>query len=51
VNNDAAIDISDGIAVLNWLFGSGEEPASPFADCGVDPTEDELSCEAFGGCG
>jgi hypothetical protein len=50
-NDDGAIDISDAINTLNVLFlGKGSLPAPGMADCGADPTADELGCEAYGGC-
>ena len=48
VNDSGVLDISDPIALLNWLF-RGLDPLPPPAEaCGVDPTADELDCAA--GC-
>ena len=43
-NDDGALDISDGVFVLLFLFGGGEAPPEPFPDPGTDPTPDGLSC-------
>ncbi len=58
MNNDAAIDISDGVVLLNWLFGSGAEPAAPGpapGECGVDSdpagSAGDLGCESYAPCG
>jgi len=49
-NDDGAVQISDPIYLLNWRFGSGVSPPSPFPDCGTDPTGDELECRRFDAC-
>jgi len=48
-NDDGVVDLSDGIYTLLFLFSGGDPPPAP-SDCGVDPTQDDLSCEAFAGC-
>jgi len=57
-NNDATIDISDGIATLQYLFNGGPPPAAPGppeAPCGSDVDEPgsagDLGCEAYPPCG
>ena len=57
MNNDATVDISDGIAVLNWLFAGGPAPAPPGpgpALCGIDPdpagSDRDLGCEDYNAC-
>ena len=37
VNDDRAIDVTDAIVLLQWLFRSGPPPPEPFPDCGFDP--------------
>lgn len=50
-NDDGAIDISDAIFTLAALFTAGApSPSAPFPDCGVDPSMDSLSCDAFDLC-
>ena len=50
VNDTGVIDLTDGVLVLNFLFAMGAEPGMPFAECGPDPTPDELTCDAFVPC-
>ncbi len=40
----------DAVYLLNFVFAGGPPPAAPFAECGVDPTTDDLTCESFEGC-
>ena len=60
--NDAgrdALTLTDAVYLLNWLFQGDTTPPPPsprtagyvVGDCGVDPTPDELGCEAFSPCG
>ena len=49
-NDDGKIDLSDPVALLNHLFLGVPAPPEPFAQCGLDPTEDTLFCEAPGQC-
>jgi len=49
------VDISDPIYLLAALFRGGPVPAEPFgdsvpADCGFDPTQDDLGCDNFAVC-
>lgn len=49
-NDDGELNIADPIATLQVLFlGVGAVPP-PFLGCGLDLTEDELACDAFGPC-
>ncbi|MBN1420634.1 MAG: hypothetical protein JXP34_17815, partial [Planctomycetes bacterium] len=50
VNDDGSLDLGDPIYGLNYLFVSGPAPLAPFPGCGADPTEDDLSCEAYSPC-
>lgn len=43
-NDDGRADISDGVALLAWLFRRGAELPEPFLACGSDPTADDLAC-------
>lgn len=47
VNDDGGVDISDSIYQLSALFVGGVAPASPYPDCGTDPTLDVLGCHAY----
>ncbi len=49
-NDTGVVDLTDGVLVLNFLFSTGVEPSPPFAECGPDPTPDELTCDAFAPC-
>ncbi len=49
-NDDHAVDIGDGVHLLQGLFLSGPDPAPPFPGCGVDPTPDSLPCVAYPPC-
>jgi hypothetical protein len=44
-NDDGLLDLADPIWTLNALFQGSAMPPAPHAECGVDPTEDELGCE------
>ncbi|MCZ6794119.1 MAG: right-handed parallel beta-helix repeat-containing protein [Planctomycetota bacterium] len=51
VDDTGRIDITDAVYTLNWLFLGGSEPPLPGpAECGVDPTEDDLGCASYPGC-
>ncbi len=51
VNDDGAVDVSDPVALLNFLFqGQMVLPAPGSDDCGDDPTEDELLSCGDPGC-
>jgi hypothetical protein len=43
-NDDGFLNLTDGIFTLRWLFSLGSAPAEPLL-YGVDPTDDDLSCE------
>ena len=49
-NDDGRVDMSDPISVLSFLFLGEKEIPAPHPDCGADPTEDSLGCEAYRGC-
>jgi hypothetical protein len=43
VDDNGALEITDGIAVLAYLFQGGEPPDPPYPNPGVDPTADDLA--------
>lgn len=49
-DDNGSIAITDPVRVLNFLFSGGDAPAAPHPECGVDPTEDELTCDSFEPC-
>ncbi len=50
-NDSGIIDVTDPIASLTHQFIGGPPPAAPGkANCGVDPTDDEIGCDTFAQC-
>ncbi len=49
-NDSGRIDVADAVYTLMYLFAAGRPPASPFTECGPDPTADLLGCEEFPRC-
>ncbi len=49
-NDDGALNLTDPIAILQYLFLGGDPIPPPAAECGVDPTADELGCEGSAAC-
>ncbi len=51
LNDDGSVNIADAISGLDYLFNGGTEPPAPgVSACGLDATEDSLSCESFDAC-
>ena len=50
VDDSGDVAITDAVYLLSYLFGRGLAPAAPFRECGLDPTEDALSCGDYGPC-
>ncbi len=52
IDNDdnGELDLTDIIFLLSHLFLDGRAPFEPFPHCGIDPTEDSLTCEAHTLC-
>jgi len=44
-NDDGAIDLTDAVFLLRFLFLGGSEIPPPYPDPGRDPTPDGLACE------
>jgi hypothetical protein len=49
-DDSGVLDASDAVFLLGALFRGGPAPAAPFPDCGEDPTDDALGCEAYEVC-
>ncbi len=49
-DDNSAVDVTDAIRLLDYLFRNGAEPPQPFPGCGIDPTDDDLPCEAGAPC-
>lgn len=43
-DDSGTLDLTDAMYLLDFAFLLGPAPPSPFQDCGVDPTPDDLSC-------
>lgn len=42
--DDGNVNIADAVGLLSTLFSSSGPPASPYPDCGFDPTSDSMQC-------
>ena len=49
-NDSGEADVSDVVYYLANRFQGGPPPPDPFRECGLDPTPDELDCEAYAPC-
>ena len=49
-NDDGQFNVADPVFTLSALFSNGALPPAPFGVCGVDPTEDGLTCDQFAPC-
>ena len=49
-NHDGQFNVADPVFTLSALFSNGALPPAPFGGCGVDPTEDGLTCDQFDPC-
>ncbi len=47
VNDDGNFDSADPIFLLNYLFTSGPVVPGPIGTCGLDTTNDALTCDAY----
>ncbi len=47
-NGDGQIDLSDVTYGVAYRFQGGPSPPAPFPECGLDVTEDDLTCEDSG---
>jgi hypothetical protein len=43
-DDDGSVTLGDVVLLLEYLFLGGRAPRPPFPACGVDPTDDVLSC-------
>lgn len=51
VNDDGEVSVMDTLEFLDYFFlGDRPQPADPFDNCGIDQTEDDLSCESYLPC-
>ena len=49
-NDDGQFNVADPVYSLSSLFSNGALPPEPFGECGIDPTDDGLSCDQFDPC-
>lgn len=50
VNDSGEINLADPIYLLAYLFIEGSDPMPPFHACGLDETEDALTCVSYDPC-
>lgn len=44
-------EVTDAVFLLAYLFAGGAAPPAPLATCGVDMSEDDITCDTNPGCG
>ena len=49
-DDSGELELTDAVFHLNFLFLGGERPSLPSGSCGLDPTSDDLSCDAVAAC-
>lgn len=49
-DDNGEVELTDAVYTLGHLFDGQPPPPEPFAQCGGDPTPDELTCDAFPPC-
>lgn len=50
-DDSSRIEITDALAIFEFLFFGSSSPTVPGPfECGSDPTDDDIPCEAFSGC-
>ncbi len=49
-DDNGAIDLTDAMWLILYLFLGAEPPVPPFLACGLDPTPDGLTCEGHSLC-
>jgi hypothetical protein len=49
-DDSGELDLTDAVYLLSYLFLGGPAPPEPYPACGLDPTVDELTCNAFAVC-
>ena len=51
VDDNGAIELTDSVYLLTFLFNGGDAPPAPFGSCGVDLSAGGLTCEIYAPCG
>lgn len=49
-DDDGRLSITDAVRILGYLFRGDAPFPAPFGVCGIDPTEDPLTCVSYPGC-
>ena len=49
-NGDGVVNLSDPVQFFGFLFAGGAQPPAPYPGCGIDPTDDNLTCDSFDAC-
>ena len=49
-DDDGGLSITDGVRILGYLFRGDPDLPAPFGECGIDSSEDQLSCESYLPC-
>jgi hypothetical protein len=49
-DDDGLLSVTDAVRILGFLFRGDDPLPGPFRECGIDPSEDELSCESYPAC-
>ncbi len=50
-DGDGAIEVTDAVLHLSYLYLNGMEPSPPFTSCGTEPAGNGLTCREYGPCG
>ena len=50
VDDNGAIELTDSVYLLTFLFNGGDAPAAPFGSCGWDFSDGGLVCEDYANC-
>ena len=50
IDDSGNIQLNDPVLLLTYLFSGGAAPSEPFDSCGIDPTEDTITCDSFDAC-
>jgi hypothetical protein len=50
-DGNRAVEISDALSLLGFLFLDAAPPVAPFRQCGVDLGDGKLGCEQHAPCG
>ena len=51
VDDNGAIELTDSVYLLTFLFNGGDSPPAPFDSCGADLSAGGLTCEIYAPCG